>query len=764
MSFIFVFLFGTIHGFVRAAESKEPVPYATVEVLGAKRATQADEHGYYVLSGIASGNYRVVASGLGFRPDTLVVEVGSEQSVMANFGLSQAPVALPAIAATVGSGGDIVSSSAGPAPIRVTAEAISQLPSLAEPDVFRAVQRLPAFSPASDFSTALYVRGSSPEETLVSLDGAALFNPYHLGGLFAAVDPSAVAVLEARAGALPADAPDRLAGSVEIFTKEGGRDRVRSTGSIGLVSSRASVDGPLPGGNGSFLASARLTYLDLLTGAAAAVGAIEEGFPYGFHDAHLKLSRDVGDSGVLSASLYKNREALMHQGPDSVRADWAWGTRAGSLTYRGRFGSFATISMTAAASHFDALLVGRGSRSSRQEAGAAAARFATSVSDVANATIKGTVFLRGSSHSFQAGLEYQRFWTDHEIDSQWEAFDHILPPLTEHATFTTQAAFIEDEWLANERLTVRGGVRLLRADNRHVVILPRFGFRYRLDRNLFATLGGGRYAQAVRSLRNEEARLASIFAYDLYTGIPPDWPLPKSEDLVAGVEWSGPAASVRLEGYGKRLWDLPLVPLGGDPATTPVLAAVHDLEAGSGTAVGVELTGNYLGSRYQSSVSYALSSVTYHVGAVEYSPRYWRQNTLDVSFIRWLGRERQGSFVSRLALGSGQPTTPVIGALQPYRYDPATGRLVPTFENKRIYGPHNSGRLAPYLRLDVGIRGTFKREWFGRGVDVTPYLHILNVLNSSNPVWSDVDVFSGVAAEDGPRLPIVPSFGIEWRF
>ena len=752
---------GVIHGTVRSSDSLEPVPYAVVELAGAERRVQADEDGYYVLAGVQHGRHEVIATGLGFGADTLGVDVTEAGTVRLDFLLEQRPVMLPSISATVRSEGSLVPApTSGPAPVRVTAQSISRTPGLAEPDVLRTVQTLPSFAAASDFSSALYVRGSPPDQTAVTVDGAPLFNPYHLGGVFAAVDPSAVASVEARPGALPAGAADRLAGSVDILTRDGGRDRIRSDGALGLLSSRLSVDGPLPGRRGSFLLSARRTYLDLITGAAEAIGAIPDAVPYGFTDAHLKLTQDVGAAGRLSASGYLNREGLEGTGRETVQPAWTWGTFAGSVGYRGYLPGAATLNFRLAASAFDATLYGWDAPDTVEDT-VAQGEIPVSRSDVGLLQLRTDLSVPRRSHTVRLGVEARWYSADHLVESRWTALEQVLPSLEAHARFRTLAGYIEDEWMSNSRIGMRVGARFLRVGARDPLVLPRIGMRYRLNGSTFLTLGGGRYAQPIRSLRNEEARLSSVFAYDLITEVPPEAPIPTAEDVVLGLEWANLTTSVRVEGFAKWLHDLPLVRIQGDPEEAPVLA-VTDLQPESGRVLGLELLATHEADPYDLTLSYALTAARQSVGGTRYSPRYVRRHLVDLSASRTLGEN--GILSTRLAFGSGQPTTPVIGILQPYRYDPTRDELVPTFGVTHVYGPHNTGTLPAYVRLDAALRTTFDRVWFGRPVKVTPYFQVVNILNRANPVWTEVDLFGGISTSEGPRLPILPSLGVEWRF
>jgi len=96
-----------------------------------------------------------------------------------------------------------------------------------------------------------------------------------------------------------------------------------------------------------------------------------------------------------------------------------------------------------------------------------------------------------------------------------------------------------------------------------------------------------------------------------------------------------------------------------------------------------------------------------------------------------------------------------------------TGRYHPIGSNVLLLGEHNSERLPSYLRLDVAVRKEYDKSWFG-GVKITPYLQVLNVLNSqnvlaANPNQQYAPTYRAVN-EYFPQLPFLPTFGVEWRF
>lgn len=758
----------TLYGTVRAEGSREPIGFATIEIVDLRRAALADRAGYFVLPGLPTGRWTVRASAPGYAPVERTVEALTDGSVSLDFALAARPLALEGVEVRGTRAGN-VSAAAGPGATRVDATVVQAVPGLAEADVLRTIQVLPSVQAASDFSSAPYVRGGFPDQNLVLLDGVPLFNPYHLGGVFGAINPDAVTSVDVLPGAFPARVGDRLSSAVEIRTRDGGRDRIRSQGAVGLISSRAGMDGPLPGGQGSYLVSARRTYVDLFTDAAQALNLISGTFPYAFTDAHLKLTHDVGKLGRLSGSLYLDEEAFRvpSEWDYSGNADFAWGSRAASVHYRQPFGPALVGEFRLAASgfagRFDAQERVYASNAARADSFRTTVRARTAMHDL----LAGADFTRyGARHELRGGVQVDAYVLDHDVVVGHPAdFGGYVPNLRRRDEPRTLAAYLEDEWTATTRLRLRGGMRVLHAGGRGTAWLPRFGAHYKVTPALTLSLGGGRYAQVLHTLRDEESIGSSLVAYDLLGGITTAQGLSLARDLVLGGMWQNSSTRIRMDVYAKRFDRLPLPPVPDNALEAPVLAA-DSFRAGEGTAHGLELLAHHSRGRAEFTLSYALSSAALSVGGERYPPRFERRHTADALAALPLGEE--GQFSMRLAAATGQPYTPVVGLLRGYRHDPAQDAWVPWgFRDETlVLGEHNSARLPAYLRLDVGARKRYRKRWFGQPVTVTPYFQVLNILNNPNVLAAlpQASGFGEPQLEFAPQLPVFPTFGVEWTF
>ncbi|MFW6079498.1 MAG: TonB-dependent receptor [Gemmatimonadota bacterium] len=765
---------GGVLGTVRAEGTLEPIPYASVEVLELERRAGANDRGVYMLVDLPPGEWHLRASALGHRPDTILVRVPVDGEVRVGFALATQPVALEGIEVSGTPEPTEAAPTSGPPPVRMEGPTLALVPGLAEPDVFRALQSLPSVAAASDFSSALYVRGGLPNQNLITLDGAPLFNPYHLGGLFAAIDPSAVGSVDVLAGAFPAGVGDRLSSAIRIRTRDGGRDRVRGSGAVGLLSSRASVNGPLFDGDGSFLVSARRTYLDLFTDAAYYLGLIDFTVPYAFTDVHAKITRDVGAIGSLSAAFYWDGEGIgmpermVRESNGGAR--FAWGTRVGSVTFRaplsattlGRF----RIGWSDFYGSFDAWDIDPGCPGQPIAA-------PCSEPDTRDALVDATTGVRDAlasadltwyrtAHQLRTGVRIDAYEVEHDVPIA--ETDGFVPVFSRHSELATVAAYVEDEWHATDALRLRFGLRSLYADDREIAWMPRVGARLALSPRWSLSAGGGRYAQALYSLRNPESLAASLIAYDLLDVLPAHAGFSTAADATVGVAWTTPAWNVRVDAYAKRMQGLQLPPVPADVLNASPLS-IGERRAGEGRAAGVELFARHTRGDAELTLAYNLGFAAWRVDGRTYTPRFERRHTLDASAALPLGDD--GVLSTRLALASGQPFTPVRGRVRPVDWGPRRGPFVGVRTHPVVLlGDHNSARLPGYFRLDVAARKSFDKDWFGVDLTLTPYLQILNVLNWPNPL---VGIPSGgfrgrPEVEFAPQLPILPTFGVEWTF
>ncbi|MBP6303867.1 MAG: TonB-dependent receptor [Bacteroidia bacterium] len=209
--------------------------------------------------------------------------------------------------------------------IRVEMSTLKNLPVvMGETDILKSITLLPGIKSGGEGSTGFYVRGGGPDQNLVLLDDAVIYNPAHLLGFFSVFNTDAVQDVEIVKGGMPANYGGRLSSVINVRTKEGNYTKTEGTGSIGLISSKMAVNGPIQKNKSSFSVGARRTYIDLLV--QPFLPDSFKGNGYYFYDLNAKLDFKLGAKDKLSFTAYTGRDVFNFKGNDvrqvSIKTDW----------------------------------------------------------------------------------------------------------------------------------------------------------------------------------------------------------------------------------------------------------------------------------------------------------------------------------------------------------------------------------------------------------------------------------------------------------
>ena len=157
-----------------------------------------------------------------------------------------------------------------------------------ETDVFRVLQLMPGIKSASELSSGLYVRGGSPDQNLILLDGVIVYNPSHLGGFLSTFNSDALKDIRMIKGGFPAEYGGRLSSVLDLTMKEGTKEKISGSAGISMISSRLSVEGPI-NDESTFMISGRRMYFDVLTSLISK--ELSDNTPqYYFYDINAKIN------------------------------------------------------------------------------------------------------------------------------------------------------------------------------------------------------------------------------------------------------------------------------------------------------------------------------------------------------------------------------------------------------------------------------------------------------------------------------------------
>ena len=232
----------TISGYIKDSASGESLIGSTIYIKELKTGGATNEYGYYTIS-VPSGNFTLVYSFVGFKSKEVNVNV--KQNVKLNVLLKDANLETKEVVVT-GERTDRNVKSTEMSRIEISGEKIKSLPVIfGEPDVLKAITLLPGIKSGGEGSTGFYVRGGGPDQNLVMMDEAVVYNPSHLLGFLSVFNTDAVKNVEIIKGGMPANYGGRLSSILNVSMKDGNNQKYVFSGGVGLIASRFSAEGPI---------------------------------------------------------------------------------------------------------------------------------------------------------------------------------------------------------------------------------------------------------------------------------------------------------------------------------------------------------------------------------------------------------------------------------------------------------------------------------------------------------------------------------------
>ncbi|MGA1374865.1 MAG: TonB-dependent receptor, partial [Flavobacteriales bacterium] len=234
------------------------------------------------------------------------------------------------------------------------AEEIARLPALlGEVDILKTLQLLPGIQSSGEGNSGFYIRGGGPDQNLLLLDGAPVYNPAHLFGFFSVFNADAVEAVDVTKGIPSAALGGRVSGFLDIAMRPAESEVWRAQGGIGLISSRVLAEGPIVPGRAGLLVAARRTYVDALIRPFLRDGAFS-GSGYFFHDFNLKADVRLSDRDRLELTGYTGRDVFSFaSGTADFAADIPWGNSVASLVWKRTVGERWFLRTTAAFTAYD---------------------------------------------------------------------------------------------------------------------------------------------------------------------------------------------------------------------------------------------------------------------------------------------------------------------------------------------------------------------------------------------------------------------------
>lgn len=729
----------SLSGYVRDAETGETLISANVALDEGRKGTATNTAGFYNITGIEPGTHRVIATYIGYRRFETELTFREGESVRLDIALRPEEYQLEEL---------VVESKAEKEELKnlgvsqLERGTINQLPSLFQSDVFRSLQLLPGVKAASDFSSGLYIRGGSPDQTLILLDRTTVYNPSHFFGFFSTFNPDAVKDVRLYKGAYPARFGGRLGSVLTIFNKDGNRNETGGSVTLGLLSSRASLEGPYS--KGSWMVAVRRSTLEPLL---AGLREFEENIPSRFHflDLNGKINFDADADNNLSLAFYSGNDRLKLPFAEDAGINLNYGNQTLSGTWTHLFSDrlFSTFTAT-------------GSRYFNFPNFEIASTPIERDNNIHDFSLKGDLeYLHSEQHDLAAG-----FWSGVKTLKLRESFDGE-DTFASRTQSLYHSFYLQDRWAPADRWEVTAGLRVNGfGEGNYWRAAPRLSAEYRPSERIRLQAGYGRYYQFLTLVSNE-----AFTGFDTWLttdeSVPPAW----GDQFVGGIKtnpWEG--YGMDLEIYYRSMNDL----FEPDPFLPDAAGLEYEdlFRFGRGYAWGGELFLEKQAGRLTGFIGYSFSQTRRKFpgfneplldegGARYYPPKYDRRHDVNLVLTYRLSSRWESTLVFNYA--TGQAFTEPLGRATTFNFPTSSTDL-----NQLVVGRVNASRLPAYHRMDISFRrsGTF----FGAG-EAKWQFQVINLYSRRNTWFYNYDFDENpVEKNEVSLLPILPSVSYTLNF
>lgn len=748
--------YGGIKGFVYDNETGEPVAFALVQLEGTSIGALTEKNGAYMLTKVNSGDYSLIVTYLGY--DTIREKITINNNIISkNLFLKSSKVSLDAVEITAES--QRVMTETRTSVITVTAKDIKQMPSIGgTPDFAQYLQVLPGIVSTGDQGGQLYVRGGTPIQNMLLLDGMLIYNPFHSIGLFSVFDSEIIASADVYTGGFGAEFGGRLSSVMDIRTKDGNKKHISGKVDVNTFGAKLLLEGPFVkmkenrGASLGYILSVKGSYLE--QSSRIFYPYVEGGLPYNYFDVYGKLSFLTKNGSKINLFGFRFDDKVNYS--DIATYSWNnWGTGANFLLIPGTTPMM--IEGTLAYSSYYTLLDDRAYKphvmdlmtskdtNSRQSS---LAGF--------NANLKFTYYVGRSQ--FSVGAEFigytakYIFYRDTNVNSRVSTVDYT----------TDIGLFIKYKYNLLDKLVLEPSFRLQYYASLGVSSPePRLSIKYNITKKIRLKFAGGLYSQNLVGATSDRD------VVNLFTGFlssPSDLPdqdlngkevrssLQKSQHIILGLELDLiPFTTINIEGYLKNfsiITSLNRYKMFNDE---------RDYMFESGKAYGGDITVNFDYKGLNIKAIYSLGWVKRYDGQIHYAPHFDRRHNINLLCSYGFGKRRSWQIDLRWNFGSGFPFTQTQAYypqmnITTFDIDYVTANETVNF----VLADYNKGKLPNYHRLDLSVKKTFH---IGERHCIDVSAGVTNVYNYKNVFYKD-----RITNQTIYQLPILYSIGVSWHF
>jgi hypothetical protein len=436
----------TLNGYVKDSTNGESIIGATVSVNG--KSISSNQYGFFSIT-LEEGEYDVLVSHVSFLAQASRISLHNnvQQTI---FLLPKSAALTEVVVYSKRRDANVRSAQMGKVDLSINQ--IKNIPAfLGEVDILKTIQLMPGVRNAGEGNAGFYVRGGGPDQNLILLDDAVVYNTGHLFGFFSIFNSDAIKNVSLIKGGMPAQYGGRLSSVLDVSMKEGNSNKFQTEGGIGLIASRLSVQGPIKKDKASFIVSARRTYIDALVKPLVKKSSNFYGSGYYFYDMNAKINYQFSDKDHLYLSGYFGRDVFTFRNAEqSFKANIPWGNSTATLRWNHVFNPklFANATVVYNDYHF--------------KFGAAQNNFEVNLSSGikdGNAKIDFDYYPSGR-HKLKFGglLTYHKFIPNVTSGKQDSI---VFKPVTEGSKYALEKAlYVQDDWDINDKFKINYGIRL----------------------------------------------------------------------------------------------------------------------------------------------------------------------------------------------------------------------------------------------------------------------------------------------------------------
>ena len=722
---------GTIRGFVSDKNTGESIMFCNVTIDGTSHGSQTDLNGMYTLSKIPVGEHKIVVTFIGYKKLTQDISLNKGQILTLKFELESSTVNIGEV--EISAERQEMKTDVKAASIKITNEDLNLVPTIGgEADLAQYMQIIPGVIFTGDQGGQLYIRGGSPVQNKVLLDGMTIYSPFHSIGLFSVFDADIIKTTDVYTGGFSAEYGGRVSSIMDIKTKDGNKKRLQGKLSSNTFGSKLLVEGPLKKGGGTtFLFSGKTSYLDKTSEAL-----YNFSMPYSYTDLYGKITFNANNGSKANVYGFNFQDQVNYQGI----SDLQWSSN-------GLGSEFILIP---------------GNSPVLIEGNFAYSKYYISLDENASALRESSI--SGGSMgfdftSFQPKGKIKYGFDVYGFETKYKTYNSANAKIELNENNSEFSAYVNYQYNA-DRFILEPGLRLQKY-TLGTSPEPRLGIKYLASDVLRLKLATGLYSQNIISTVSDRDVVNLFYGFiSSPENLPTDEDgneyknqIQKARHIILGAEYDiNLKMDFQIEGYIKDFNQITNI--------NRSMTSNYDNEfiVESGLARGVDFLLKYKTKKLYLWSVYSLGFIKRYEGENEYFPHFDRRHNINLVSSFRFGKKDSWKADARWNLGSGFPFTQTQGFYEniPFSDGINTDYTIENGELEIVYAELNKGRLSYYHRLDLSLSKTIE---ISKNTILEITASVTNAYNRNNIFY-----INRITDERIYQLPLLPSGGISLKF